>query len=118
MAEPWWAADTARNISFTIAFGAAAIAAVSAGFAERFSSRGERKPLVRSLYAVEGVVGLVLLAAGLYALASGQPRYVWFATGFTGLMFAAVCLPMFFTVDSAYRKAEERRLAAELLRRS
>ena len=62
-------------------------------------------------------IGLVLLAAGVTALATGQPYAVWYTLLLPGAL--ATVLMSIFTplVRVLYRQAEHRRLEAEEFRR-
>ena len=54
-----------------------------------------------------------LFAAGIYALAAGQPYGVWYGLGFPGLLCLFILIPLTFVVRQRYRQADERRMQAQ-----
>jgi uncharacterized membrane protein len=75
--------------------------------------RGKARPLVLGLGWLLFVASLVLLAAGLTALVSGQPYSVWYGLGLAGLVGTLVIAPLLPIARKRYRQAEERRMQAE-----
>ncbi len=118
MAEPWWSADLGPIIGASSGIFGGLSGAASGAIASFFAARGRRRALVTGLFGVQALAGWIFFAIGVFAWASGQPFHVWFPLGFGGFMFAIVYTPLIFTVTQIYRQAEDRRLAAELLRRS
>jgi ABC-type uncharacterized transport system permease subunit len=55
-------------------------------------------------------VGVVLLAAGVSALVSGQPYAVWYGLGFPGLLVGGLVGGLMGVVRQRYREAEGRRI--------
>ncbi len=80
--------------------------------------RGKCKALVLALQVGFAAVGAALLAAGLYALAVGQPAHVYGPLVLVGLIGAVVIGGLLPVTLYAYRLGERRRLAAEEFRRS
>jgi hypothetical protein len=55
-------------------------------------------------------LSLILLAAGMTALVSGQPYGVWYGLGLPGLLGLVVIAPLLPVANKRYREAEERRI--------
>jgi multidrug transporter EmrE-like cation transporter len=70
---------------------------------------GKARPFVLGLGWLFLGVSLVLLAAGLTALASGQPYGVWYGLGLPGLLGTVVIAPLLLVVRKRYEQAGERR---------
>jgi hypothetical protein len=64
------------------------------------------------------VFGAALLAAGLTALAVGQPYHVWYPLVLGGGLMTPLLGVLLPVVRGAYRQAERRKLEAEVLRRN
>jgi hypothetical protein len=78
--------------------------------------RGRGRGLVLGLWIVMIVVSIGLLAAGVVALATGQPYGVWYGLGLAGLIGSVVLGSLFFVVRQRYREAEMRQMRAADLR--
>jgi len=85
-------------------------AAVSA--LDHFARRGLHKPLVTITYAVGAAAGLLLLAAGLVALAVGQRWFVIFPLTFAGAVMTVMFLWSLLDLKRIYSDAELRRSLA------
>lgn len=83
------------------------------GLIGTLAPRGKARGLVLGgMWAMLGASAL-LLAAGVFGWASGQPYAVWYGlglAGFIGVLVIGLNIP---TVRRAYRMAEERRMAVE-----
>lgn len=78
-----------------------------------FAPQGKGRPLILGLGWLFVAVSLILLAAGMTALATGQPDGVWYGLGLPGVV-GTLCLgPLLPLVRKRYREAEERRMQAE-----
>lgn len=79
--------------------------------------RGKAPGLVLGMHWTFLAVGVVLLAAGVWALAVSQPYGVWYPLILPGAL--ATMLMLIFTpiIRLRYRQAEHRRLEAEEFRR-
>lgn len=106
MPEAWFAREIAPFFSLL------SLTAVIASL-DVFVQRGEHRGLVRACYAVSAFAGLALLAAGAFALATGQPWYVEFALGFPGAVMLAAFGWSALRLDTAYSAAEHRRTMAK-----
>ena len=62
-------------------------------------------------------VGVASLATGIAALALGQPWAIWFPFTLAGVILATVCGSLALRMPQFYQAAEQRRLAAEEIRR-
>jgi hypothetical protein len=80
---------------------------------DHFARRGELRSVVAAVYAATAVFGAALLAAGLVALAAGQPWYVPFALAFPGAVILPACLWALFDLKRVYSQAELRRSVAK-----
>ena len=107
MAEPWFDGNQWAWLPGTLlgVFGGL-WGALLGGLAPR----GKARPLVLGLGWLFVGVSLVLLAAGLTALVSGQPYGVWYGLGLAGLMGTLVIAPLIPVARKRYREAEERRM--------
>lgn len=75
--------------------------------------QGKARSLVLGVGALLWVISMVLLAAGLTALFTGQPYGVWYGLGLAGLIGTIVLGPLLPVARKRYREAEERRMQAE-----
>ena len=80
---------------------------------DHFAQRGHLRGVVSTVYGATALAGLVLLAAAVLALASGQPWYIPFALGFPGAMMFVMCTWAFFDLGRVYREAEFRKSIAK-----
>jgi hypothetical protein len=72
--------------------------------------QGKGRPLVLGLGWLFLGLSLLLLAAGLTALVSGQPYGVWYGLGLTGLVGTVVFAPLLSGAKKRYQEAEQRRM--------
>ncbi len=77
-----------------------------------FARRGQLRGTLTAVYAATALAGLALLAAGLYALVSGQPWHVSFALAFPGAIIMSAFAWALLDLDHVYREAELRRSVA------
>ena len=115
--DPWWTQEQAGLLGGLI--GGGIVGGVFGGIGGPLAAKGLCKKLVVGFFYVGIAFGLALLAVGLYALFIGQPFHVWFwpvqAGGLLALVYS-ILLPT--VILRAYRAHDERRLAAEELRRA
>jgi uncharacterized membrane protein len=110
MMQPWFDANHYAWIPGTVyGLAAAVIGALVGVLAPRGSAR---KVMVRAWF-VLWLAAVVLLVAGLVALATGQPWGVWYALLLPGAVGVLVVGANSYTVVKTYRLVEERRLAAK-----
>lgn len=78
-----------------------------------FAPRGKFRSLVLGFFTAVIIVSVVLLAAGIMALVSGQPYAVWYGLGFPGLLCLIIFGVLRGVVAKQYTAAELRRAAAK-----
>ena len=112
----WWTAQQGNLIG---AFGGSAIGMVGAiiGSLSFLVVRGKAKPLMVGMFVTMIVVGLALLGAGFVALASTQPRHVYYPLLLGGVIGTTLFGGLFPVILSRYRNAEARRMEAAQIRR-
>ena len=79
--------------------------------------RGKARGLVLGLHWTLLAIGVVLLAAGITALATGQPYGVWYALLLPGGLVTILMVVFLPIVRLRYQQARQRRLEAEEFRR-
>ncbi len=106
MSEPWFDASHLAWLPGTLlgVFGGLWGALVGV-----LAPQGKGRPFVLGFGWLLFGASLLLLAAGLTALVSGQPYGVWYGLGLGGLIGAVVLGPILPVVRKRYREAEERR---------
>lgn len=114
----WWTAQDAGLIG---GIGGAIIGVVfggiGGGVGGPLAALGKAKPLVLGIFYVGIALGVACLGVGVYAIAVGQPFHVWYAPLLGGVLLCSIMGPLLFVVRARYREHEQRRLAAEELRR-
>jgi MFS family permease len=116
--NPWWSAYAGNWIG---AIGGSAIGVLGGilGLAAGWlAPRGRGKGVIFAGFGFMLVVGAIALCAGLVALATGQPRYVWYPLVLIGGIILIVVPFQLPALRGRYRQAELRRLQAEELRRA
>ena len=78
-----------------------------------FAPRGKFRTQVLGFFSAVIIVSVVLLAAGILALVSGQPYAVWYGLGFPGLLCLIIFGVLRGVVAKQYTAAELRRAAAK-----
>lgn len=74
--------------------------------------RGKNRKLLAGMGWAILAASAALLAAGLVALATGQPYGIWYGLGLPGLIGLAVTGPLMRTLSSLYRQVEQRKITA------
>jgi hypothetical protein len=80
-----------------------------------FGPAGKAKGLVFGYYWVLLLTSAAMLVACAVAWLTGQPYGVWYGLGLAGLIGTLVLGLNYKTVTNVYRRAEERKLAAQNL---
>lgn len=115
----WWTNQDAGLIG---AIGGAVIGGffggVGGGIGGPLAAKGLAKPFVLGLFGIGIALGVILAGVAVAALFDQQPYHVWFPPSLGGLVLLSVMGPLFFTLRQRYRQHDERRLAAEELRRA
>jgi MFS family permease len=115
---PWWNAYDGNLIG---GFGGAAIGVLggtlgaAAGF---LAPRGRGRGFIMASFVVLTAIGAATLVTGFAALATGQPRHVWYPLVLVGGIVVLVVPAQIPTLRNRYRQAEIRRMEAEELRRA
>lgn len=113
----WWSVQQGTLIG---AFGGAGVGLLGGTLGPAMGillPRGKGKMFILPALAGIGCLGLALLGIGLFALASDQPRHVWYPLTLMGVIAAGVMLPLFFVAKGRYRAAERNRMEAQDLLR-
>lgn len=106
MIEPWFSEQVAPRFAFLSLIALFALLAIPA-------QRGRHRQLVMAGWnAVLAFSGILLIAAVL-GWSLGQPRYVVFSIGFSGLLVGFVFLVMKKAVVAGYRETELRKTIAQ-----
>jgi hypothetical protein len=79
--------------------------------------RGKGRAAVFAMHWTFLALGVLMLAAGITALATGQPYGVWYALLLPGALVTILMLVFLPIVRVRYQQAEHRRLEAEEFRR-
>jgi hypothetical protein len=110
MREPWFDANSWAWLPGTLLgiFGG-----LWGSLAGILAPQGKAQPLVLGLSWLLISLSLLMLAAGVMALASGQPYGVWYGLGWPGLLGTLVLAPLLPLVRKRYREAEERLMRDE-----
>ena len=88
-------------------------AAVMAGFVVWLAPAGRARRAIVGGWVALWAAAVLLLAAGLLALAGGQPWGVWYSLLLPGVIGGLVVGATFFVILKKYREVERRRLAAK-----
>ena len=75
--------------------------------------RGKAKKLVLGVELFSLALSLILLAIGIVAYLAGQPRGVWYAFGYTGLICTVIWSIGLVVILKRYREAELRKSMSE-----
>ena len=105
MIDPWFSQEVSRYFAFLsfLAFGAVLTV---------FAKRGQHRKVVMATGAALTAVGAVLLAAGLGAALTGQPRFVTGPLLLSGLVVTTVCIGGLIDLRRLYAEAELRKISA------
>ncbi|MEM9658520.1 MAG: hypothetical protein AAF961_09175 [Planctomycetota bacterium] len=117
MADPWFEPVWKFGAYFG-AFGGSAVGLAGAvlGSCSYFVRQGKGRRWIVGAYATMIGVGLLALATGIYAWASGQPYGIWYPLAMLGLVSCGVFGGLFPVILRQYREAEERKVSAQGLR--
>lgn len=93
--------------------GGGALGGILGALAGLLAPRGKAKRMVIGGFVLFVSVGVIFLAAGLYALASGQPYSIFYPLLLCGAIFCFVLGGLLPVVLKRYREAERRLSASE-----
>ncbi len=110
MNEPWFDPNRWAWLPGTF-FGC--LGGLWGGLGGVLASQGKARRLVVGFGELLQWLSVVLLAAAVIALCTGQPYGVWYFLGLPGLIGTCVIGPLLPLVRKRYREAEERRMQAE-----
>ena len=110
MSEPWFDANQWGWLPGT-ALGV--LGGLWGALAGTLAPHGRGKALVWGTYWVLLAAGGLLLAAGVVAVAGGQPYGVWYGLLLPGVLVLAVVAPLGVVARNRFRMAEERRMRAQ-----
>ncbi len=114
----WWTAQEAGLVGgiggsvIGVVFGA-----IGGGIGGPLAAKGLAKPFVLGIFMLGIALGVACLGLGVAAVTLGQPYHVWYAPLLGGLLLCGIMGPLLFVVRARYREHDQRRLAAEELRR-
>ena len=81
-------------------------------YTNHWAQKGQHRSLVMGAFWGVAILGGLMLVAGLYAYAAGQPRWVWFALVLAGGLLSGLMLWSSFGMAKTYNEAELRRSIA------
>ena len=115
--SPWWTEATGTLIGAFGGAGYGSLAGMFGGLSGALAARGKARTPVIATHIGFLTVGVVCLAGGLVAVATGQPYHVWYPLvligGIGSVLFGAL-LPQ---LKQRYAAAEQRTVEAETIRR-
>jgi MFS family permease len=114
----WWSQQTGVLIGAIGGGGLGSLGGLLGAAMGCLAPRGKGKAIVIGAFGVFITLGVVSLAAGLAAMAQGQPYHVWFPALLIGAILTLVMGPLLPVALRAYRLADARRMEAEDLRRT
>lgn len=114
-AQPWF--ENFGLVGGLLGAGIGTLGAVYGTTVGLLAPRGKARGLVLGLHWTCLALGVVLLAAGVTALATGQPYGVWYALLLPGALVTILMIVFLPIVRIRYQQAEHRRLEAEEFRR-
>lgn len=109
MTQPWFDANLYAWIPGT-AYGA--VTGVLGSVVGWLAWHGRARNFVVNTWKALWAAALGLLAAGVYAIAEGQPWGIWYGLLLPGVIGVTVVGANFLTILKRYRDVEQRRLAA------
>lgn len=117
MVEPWFDPNTFGAWFGAIVGGGIGICGGLLGaLAGTLAPRGKAKGLILGAwYALIGL-GAVMLCFGIYALAVGQPRGIWYGPILCGGIVVVTMGALLPVIRMRYREAEQRRIDADSVR--
>ncbi len=103
MTEPWFNPNVYAWIPGTLLGVAGGIWGALAGVCV---PRGKRRTLIMGMLYADLPISCLLLAAGVVALATGQPWGIWYGLGYPGLIGLILDIPFIWLFRRLYRVAE------------
>ncbi len=118
MATPWFEPSSAGLLGALIGGVGGSAAGILGALAGALAPRGTGRRWILGAWMSFVAAGVVLLAVGLIAVLAGQPFWIAYPFLISGGVLGGVMGALLPGVRRRYREAEERRIAAEALRRS
>ncbi len=115
--DPWVSQEVATLFGAYGGAGVGVLGAVIGTLGGLLAPRGQARGLVLGLLLGQGLLGVVLLVAGVVALIAGQPYAVWYAPLLIGGLCAGLGFGLRPVMAKRYHEAENRKIEAETLRR-
>lgn len=119
MSEPWFSDPNTFGAWFgaIAGGGGGSLAGVLGALAGYLAPRGKGRQWILAGMWGFVVLGLILLGVGIVAVSTGQPYAIWYPFVLCGAIFTVVVSCNIPVVRGVYRRAEERKLEAEAIRR-
>lgn len=120
MSEPWFSDPNTFGAWFgaIVGGGGGTLGGILGAVGGVCAPRGKCKDFVLGGMYLMAVGGVSLAVTGVVALLKEQPYAIWYPFLLSGCIFATVSIALIPVLRGRYREAEQRRLAAEELRRS
>lgn len=115
----WWTPQQAGVLGAILGGGLCGVmlGAIGGGVCGPLAGKGIAKRFVMGYLGFIGLLGLAMLGGGVVAVTLGQPYHVWYPLVLPGVLCTVLVGVMRFSLGKAYRRHDERRLAAEEIRR-
>jgi hypothetical protein len=114
----WWTPEQGGMIGAMLGAGVGVLlGGIGGGVCAPLAVRGKAKRFVFAFLGAITVMGAALLVGSVVAMAVGQPYHVWYPILLPGVLSAPLGSFMLWIMRRSYRQHDERRLAAEELRR-
>jgi len=111
---PWFDEQMAGLVGGSIGAGIGVVfGGIGGGVGGPLAAMGKARSFVLGMFYVAIVVGVLLGGVGVYALATGQPAWVWMCFLLPGVLAVTIMGSLLPVVKMRYRQAEQRRLDAQ-----
>ena len=118
MAHPWFNPDVFGVWFGMIGGGMGGVFGIFGGVVGYLLPKGEGRRFVLGGFAFFAALGVLCLITGMYALAIGQPFFIWYLPLGIGSADTFLSVFFYFFARKAYAQAEARRLEAATFRGS
>jgi hypothetical protein len=116
--DPWFTQQAAGIIGGVLGatLGGVLGGAVGGGVCGPLAAVGKARRFVMGYFTFLAVLGTALVLVGAFAVAIGQPWYVWYCLGLPGVIVAGLAVGLRPVLRKQYAAAEQRRIDAASLR--
>jgi MFS family permease len=114
----WWTPETGTYLGAFGGAGLGLVGAIVGTLCGYLVPRNKGRGIVLGMLGAMVLIGVGLLSTGVVALVFGQPDHVWYPPTLMGFISAAVGTPLFFVLRARYVGMEQKKMDAELLRKS